>query len=110
MEGFRYDQFWEYGPKGRELNSYDGGKGIELIPAQNIDVILGVPAYQTRDKLPASGDPKFSLRTRVVGLPGDALGPGKPQLSEAIAKTGSLRYAAEELEMSYMRRGGAPMP
>ena len=51
----RYDQFWEYGPKGHELNSYGGGKGIEFIPAQNIEVILGIPAYQTRDNPGGSG-------------------------------------------------------
>lgn len=31
------------------------------------------------------------------------LGPGKADLLEAIGRTGSIRAAAEELEMSYMR-------
>lgn len=31
------------------------------------------------------------------------LGPGKADLLDAIARTGSIRAAAEELEMSYMR-------
>ena len=44
----RYDQFWESSPRNRTLNSYGGGKGLEFIPADNIEVILGVPAYQTR--------------------------------------------------------------
>ncbi len=43
------------------------------------------------------------LRIRVVGTAGDALGPGKAQLLEAVARTGSLRQAAAELEMSYMK-------
>ncbi|MGA7392743.1 MAG: LysR family transcriptional regulator [Terrimicrobiaceae bacterium] len=43
------------------------------------------------------------LRIRVVGVAGDALGPGKAQLLEEVAKTGSLREAAFRLEMSYMK-------
>ena len=31
------------------------------------------------------------------------MGPGKADLLEAIARTGSIRAAAEELDMSYMR-------
>src|SRR5271156_1924659 len=29
---FRYDQFWESGPRNRDTNSYGGGKGFEFIP------------------------------------------------------------------------------
>jgi molybdate transport system regulatory protein len=43
------------------------------------------------------------LRIRVVGIAGDALGPGKAQLLEEVARTGSLRQAASCLEMSYMK-------
>lgn len=39
----------------------------------------------------------------MVGVAGDALGPGKAQLLEEVAKTGSLREAAFRLEMSYMK-------
>jgi molybdate transport system regulatory protein len=43
-------------------------------------------------------------RLRVVADDGTVvLGPGKADLLEAIARTGSIRAAAEELEMSYMR-------
>jgi hypothetical protein len=52
---FRYDQFWEYGREGHELNVYDGGKGFEFIPAQNIECIIGIPAYETHDNPGASG-------------------------------------------------------
>ena len=43
-------------------------------------------------------------RLRVVG-DGETivLGPGKADLLDAIGRTGSIRAAAEELEMSYMR-------
>jgi len=46
---FRYDQIWQTRPHGQVLYSYGGGKGLELIPAEKVEVILGVPAYQTRD-------------------------------------------------------------
>lgn len=49
---------------------------------------------------------KFTLRPRIriVGDDGTiVLGPGKADLLDAIARTGSIRAAAGELEMSYMR-------
>lgn len=42
----RYDQFWESSAKGFWLDSYGCGKGLELIPMQNVEGILGIPAYQ----------------------------------------------------------------
>lgn len=48
----------------------------------------------------------YSLRPRIriVGDDGTiVLGPGKADLLDAIARTGSIRAAAGELEMSYMR-------
>jgi hypothetical protein len=37
----RYDQLWQTNPK----DSYDGGKGLELIPSEKIEVIFNVPSY-----------------------------------------------------------------
>ncbi len=45
---YRYDQSWQNRPKQTDLNVYGGGKGLELIPTENTEVILGVPAWQTR--------------------------------------------------------------
>ncbi len=48
----------------------------------------------------------FTLRPRIriVGDDGTiVLGPGKADLLDAIARTGSIRAAAEDLGMSYMR-------
>jgi len=42
-------------------------------------------------------------RLRVVCRGETALGPGRIDLLEWIAQTGSLRAAAQEMEMSYMR-------
>ncbi len=49
---------------------------------------------------------RYSLRPRFRIVGDDetiVLGPGKADLLEAIARTGSIRAAAAELEMSYMR-------
>ncbi|HEV7766193.1 MAG TPA: LysR family transcriptional regulator [Thermoanaerobaculia bacterium] len=48
----------------------------------------------------------YSLRPRIRVVSDDGtivLGPGKADLLDAIARTGSIRAAAEELGMSYMR-------
>jgi molybdate transport system regulatory protein len=43
------------------------------------------------------------LRLRIVLRPGAALGPGKIDLLEAIAETGSIRAAGSRFKMSYRR-------
>jgi len=42
---FRYDQFWQRNEKGVATDNFGGGKGLELIPMENVEVILGVPAW-----------------------------------------------------------------
>jgi len=44
-EELRYDQLWQSQAHGAATDSFGGAKGLELIPAQNIEVILGVPAW-----------------------------------------------------------------
>ena len=49
---------------------------------------------------------RYDVRPRIRIVRDDGtivLGPGKADLLEAIARTGSIRAAAGELEMSYMR-------
>ena len=49
---------------------------------------------------------RHTVRPRIRVVRDDdtiVLGPGKADLLEAIARTGSIRAAAESLEMSYMR-------
>jgi molybdate transport system regulatory protein len=48
-------------------------------------------------------DVRLHPRLRVTSDDDIVLGPGKADLLEAIARTGSIRDAAAELEMSYMR-------
>jgi hypothetical protein len=49
-EELRYDQSWETTSSGTRLTSFGYGKGLELIPAENVEVILGIPAWQSRNK------------------------------------------------------------
>jgi len=44
-EEVRYDQFFQSQPHGHSLDNFGGGKGLELIPFQNTEIILGFPAW-----------------------------------------------------------------
>jgi hypothetical protein len=45
---YRYDQTWQNRPGGTDVTNYGGGKGLELIPTSNTEIILGEPGYQSR--------------------------------------------------------------
>ena len=42
---YRFDYSHSDQPRGVTLDNYGGGKGIEFIPSQNTEIIVGVPAY-----------------------------------------------------------------
>jgi hypothetical protein len=42
----RYDQSWENLPGGARLQMFDSGKGLELIPAERMQLILALPPYE----------------------------------------------------------------
>jgi molybdate transport system regulatory protein len=46
---------------------------------------------------------RLSPRFRVINEETIAIGPGKVELLEAVARTGSIRDGAQSLDMSYMR-------
>ena len=53
---FRYDQNRQTLGNGSTVDIYGGGKGLELIPTEQTEVIVTVPTYQVRRGLrPASG-------------------------------------------------------
>ena len=54
----RYDVVWQRRPDGSTLENYGNSKGLELIAAENVEVILGVPAYVVHDQ--ASGQDGFA--------------------------------------------------
>lgn len=52
-EEFRYDQLWQAQPHGKALDNFGANKGLELIPFQNTEIILGVPGWVAHNgKLP----------------------------------------------------------
>jgi hypothetical protein len=42
---FRYDFLWLPKADGTIMKNYGGGKGLEIIPSRNIEVIVGLPPY-----------------------------------------------------------------
>lgn len=68
-EEVRYDQLWTENAKGITTNNYDGGKGLELIPFEKVEVILNVPPYlahndpKVRDGF---GDVAFLIKYRLL--------------------------------------------
>ena len=46
---FRYDQMWQYSPGGVSKTFNGSGKGLEFIPSESTEVIVGVPNYLNVD-------------------------------------------------------------
>ena len=68
-EEVRYDQLWQENAKGITTDNYDGGKGLELIPFEKVEVIFNVPPYiehnnpTTKDGF---GDVAFLFKYRLL--------------------------------------------
>ena len=65
----RYDQFHETLAGGHSLDVYGGGKGVELIPARPVEVIIGVPAWETENtsrRISGWADESFLLKYRLL--------------------------------------------
>ena len=68
-EELRYDQMWESDHDGHNLNNYGGGKGLELIPAERIELIIGVPAWESENTSPTKqgwADESFLIKYRLL--------------------------------------------
>ncbi len=67
---FRYDIFWQTQPNGTtKLATYGGSKGLELIPARHIELIISPPPYIVRsvNGVPDGyGDVSFLLKYRFL--------------------------------------------
>lgn len=68
-EEFRYDQLWLNNSKGVTTDNYDGGKGLELIPFEHVEVLLNMPPYLDHHN-PAVhngfGDVSFLVKYRLL--------------------------------------------
>jgi hypothetical protein len=68
-EEYRYDQIWQTNTKGVTTNNYDGGKGLELIPFEKVEVIFNIPPYLAHNDPKVHdgfGDMAFLLKYRVL--------------------------------------------
>jgi hypothetical protein len=67
-EEYRYDQLWQ-NANGITTDNFDGGKGLELIPFQKVEVIFNAPPYIEHNS-PAVrdgfGDVAFLLKYRLL--------------------------------------------
>jgi len=67
-EEVRYDQLWQVNAKGVTTDNYDGGKGLELIPFEKVEVIFNVPPYLDHNSPTAKngfGDVAFLVKYRL---------------------------------------------
>ena len=68
-EEFRYDQLWQENAKGVTTNNYDGGKGLELIPFEKVEVIFNLPPYIDHNNPTVKngwGDVAFLVKYRLL--------------------------------------------
>jgi hypothetical protein len=68
-EEYRYDQLWQPNSKGVTTDNYDGGKGLELIPFEKVEVIFNVPPYLGHNSPSAVngfGDVAFLVKYRLL--------------------------------------------
>lgn len=68
-EEYRYDQLWQTNNTGITTDNYDGSKGLELIPAEKIEIIVNTPPYLVHHD-PALhdgfGDVAFLIKYRLL--------------------------------------------
>ena len=69
----RYDFVWQQPPGGSWVENVGNGKGLELIPADNVEVILSVPPYVARHGAGPSGfgDFRTTVKYRLAAAPED---------------------------------------
>ena len=68
-EELRYDQTWQRNPEGVATDNYDGGKGLELIPFEKVEVIFNLPPYLAHHSATAAdgfGDVAFLVKYRLL--------------------------------------------
>ena len=69
-EEFRFDTFWQTNNSGITTENYGGAKGLELIPAERVEVILVAPPAYIVHNNPAAqdgfGDWGFLVKYRIL--------------------------------------------
>lgn len=69
-EEYRYDQSWETLPTGNHasVDNYGTSKGVELIPFDPVEVIIGIPSYLEQNRPAKYGwaDETFLVKYRIL--------------------------------------------
>lgn len=68
QEVFRYDVSRQSLANGHKLTSFGSGKGLEFIPAENVQFIVALPAWQTQNTTPRKegwADETFLMKYRL---------------------------------------------
>jgi hypothetical protein len=68
-EEYRYDQLWQENAEGITTDNFDGGKGLELIPFEKVEVILNTPPYIEHNNpkdADGFGDVAFLVKYRLL--------------------------------------------
>lgn len=70
-EEYRYDQSWQtlHSAHYPDVNNYGGSKGLELIPFDPVEVIIGVPGYVAEQDHPSKygwADETFLVKYRIL--------------------------------------------
>jgi hypothetical protein len=68
-EKYRFDFFHQEGPAGSRMENFGGSKGLDLIPARNLEITIGVPPYLIHSQASALngwGDAGFAVRYRLL--------------------------------------------
>lgn len=68
-EEYRYDQVWQTNAKGITADNYGGGKGLELIPQEKVELIFNVPPYLVHHDAAVRdgfGDVAFLVKYRLL--------------------------------------------
>lgn len=69
-EEVRYDQVWQARANDANFTNYGNTKGLELIPLEPVEVILGIPGYETLDTPKGTkegwADETFLVKYRIL--------------------------------------------
>ncbi len=68
-EEFRYDQSWQTKENHAAVDNYGSNKGLELIPFDPVEIIIGVPGYEQQNRSPRQfgwADETFLVKYRIL--------------------------------------------
>ncbi len=114
-EELRYDQLWQANKLGVATDNFGGSKGLELIPFQNTEVILGIPPWIAHnghiergpdDASDGWGDETFLVKYRLLSANEDNGNYILTAFMGFLAPTGARGNSAGHAEFTPTIAGG----